>query len=102
MGGDKEFKPEGSKSNHLISSEPDIITHNVNWDEDDFVILGSDGIWDVVPDEVAVKMVQDSLGSGKDEVEAAKEVLKYANDKGSTDDKTAMVVNLGNLKRELE
>ena len=34
-----------------MSAEPEITVHEVDWDEDEFVILATDGIWDVLTDK---------------------------------------------------
>lgn len=43
-----------------ISATPDVETHPLS-DEDDFIILASDGLWDVVSSKDAVSMVQSTV-----------------------------------------
>eukprot|EP00438_Fugacium_kawagutii_P022326 Skav221797 [mRNA] locus=scaffold4067:203458:214393:- [translate_table: standard] len=58
--GDKDFK--GGPD--IVSAEPEITVHEVDWDADEFVILATDGIWDVLSD-------RDSEASYVDAVEAS-------------------------------
>lgn len=55
---------------------------------DSFLILGSDGVWDVVSDEEAVEIVKKAA----DPEEASKALVKKALKKGSSDNCTAVVV----------
>eukprot|EP00927_Polykrikos_kofoidii_P033738 TRINITY_DN28567_c0_g1_i1.p1 TRINITY_DN28567_c0_g1~~TRINITY_DN28567_c0_g1_i1.p1 ORF type:complete len:819 (-),score=164.47 TRINITY_DN28567_c0_g1_i1:106-2562(-) len=96
--GDKDFKDPD-----VVSAEPEITIHEVDWDRDEFVILASDGIWDVVTDKMAVRLVQQCLRS-KDgsEEKAAQLLVKIAGERGSGDDRTAIVVRFGWLKAKTE
>lgn len=88
--GDKDFKGPD-----IVSAEPDIIVHEVNWEEDEFVILASDGIWDVVTDRDAVLCVRTQLQNGATEADAAKALVTKAKGKGSKDDCTVIIVRFG-------
>merc|ERR1712125_70105 len=93
--GDKDFKDPD-----LVSAEPEITIHEVDWEADEFVILASDGIWDVMSDRDAVRLVQRSLREGSSEAKAAEALVKRAGQKGTPDDRTAVVVRFGWLKTE--
>merc|ERR1719401_757455 len=95
--GDKDFKGPD-----LVSAEPDVTVHEVDWDEDEFVILASDGIWDVITDKDAVRTVQKCLRQGDKDEKAAETLVKRASDKGSKDDCTAVVVRFGWIKETAE
>jgi len=88
--GDKEFK-----SPDLVSAEPDVTIHEVDWDGDEFVIIASDGIWDVVTDKMAVRCVHDSLRTGKNQDQASEALVRRALERGSKDDCTVVVVHFG-------
>eukprot|EP00933_Yihiella_yeosuensis_P040835 TRINITY_DN35243_c0_g1_i1.p1 TRINITY_DN35243_c0_g1~~TRINITY_DN35243_c0_g1_i1.p1 ORF type:complete len:711 (+),score=243.48 TRINITY_DN35243_c0_g1_i1:113-2245(+) len=88
--GDAEFK-----NPNIISAEPDLSIHEVDWDEDEFVILATDGIWDVIPDKDCVTIVRDLLQAGKSEAKASEALCKRAREKGSKDDCTVQVVRFG-------
>jgi len=88
--GDVEFKVD-----NIMSAEPDIRIHEVDWDADEFVILATDGVWDVVTDKLAVKLVRSKLHKGASCEEAGKALVDRARLKGSQDDCSALVVRFG-------
>mmetsp|Transcript_28408 Transcript_28408/g.51303 ORF Transcript_28408/g.51303 Transcript_28408/m.51303 type:complete len:706 (+) Transcript_28408:57-2174(+) len=88
--GDKDFKGPD-----LVSAEPEITVHEVDWEGDEFVILATDGIWDFLSDKDAVLLVRQQLQSGKTEQKASEALVKRAVEKGSKDDCTALVVRFG-------
>jgi protein phosphatase 1L len=57
-----------------------------------FMILASDGIWDVISNEEAVRQVQNVFRVGGNAQKAAEALVKKALEKRSRDDLTAMVV----------
>lgn len=59
-----------------------------------FVIIASDGIWDILSDEECVNVVKKRMEKG-DEDNAAKGLIEYAWDRGSSDDMCVVVVNVG-------
>lgn len=85
--GDKDFKGPD-----IVSAEPEITVHEVDWDADEFVILATDGIWDVLSDKDSVALVRQHLQSGRTDEKAAEALVKRAREKGSQDDCTALVV----------
>jgi len=88
--GDKDFKHPD-----IISAEPEITVHEVDWDGDEFVILATDGIWDVMSDKDAVQLVRKLLQAGSNELTASEALVKRAREKNSKDDCTVMVVRFG-------
>mmetsp|Transcript_83461 Transcript_83461/g.153265 ORF Transcript_83461/g.153265 Transcript_83461/m.153265 type:complete len:700 (-) Transcript_83461:37-2136(-) len=88
--GDKEFKHPD-----IVSAEPEIFVHEVDWDEDEFVIIASDGIWDVISDKEAVKIVQQKLHLTGNEDLASEALVRRAVEKSSHDDCTVVVVRFG-------
>lgn len=59
-------------------------------DEDHFLILACDGLWDIIEDQDACELIKNI----KDPNEAAKCLVKYALEHGTTDNVTVMVVML--------
>eukprot|EP00747_Dinoflagellata_sp_TGD_P058385 gnl/TRDRNA2_/TRDRNA2_151097_c1_seq2.p1 gnl/TRDRNA2_/TRDRNA2_151097_c1~~gnl/TRDRNA2_/TRDRNA2_151097_c1_seq2.p1 ORF type:complete len:865 (-),score=290.92 gnl/TRDRNA2_/TRDRNA2_151097_c1_seq2:108-2702(-) len=107
--GDYQFK-----NPDIVSAEPDIRIHEVDWEKDEFVIIASDGVWDVISDKEAVKVAQkclrkfaavaDNTSEAKKTAEekAAETLVKLAGKKGSVDDCTAVVVRFGWNKQEAD
>lgn len=73
--GDLKYKkvPGIPPAEQIITSEPDIIQVALQ-PEDEFIILGCDGIWDCLSNENAVKFVRERLDS-KTPTEIGKEML---------------------------
>lgn len=58
--------------------------------EDEFLILACDGLWDVIDDQEACEIIRNI----REPNEAAKTLVRYALENGTTDNVTAMVVYL--------
>ena len=58
----------------------------------DFIILASDGLWDVISNEEAIEFVQRSLDDGRDVQEITDKLVKKAQIIGSDDDITVTIV----------
>lgn len=82
---------------NLVTGKPFTMSTQIT-DQDDFLILACDGVWDVLTDEAACKFVQGVFRQQTDNkqpcnpTEAAKKLCKLAIDKGSTDNITVMIV----------
>ena len=61
--GDGRFKQgtplAGSLTMDLVPAEPDVASHTLG-PEDRFVVLASDGVWDVLSDQKACEIVADA------------------------------------------
>ena len=75
---------------HGVTSQPDIVVHDVDTSKDAFLVLGTDGLFDVVRDEeiVATVMGAESVS------EAASALSDLALAYGTRDNVTAVVVAL--------
>jgi len=80
-----------------IAPEPDICYHHVEEDRDGFVIVASDGLFDVVPPARAVAHVRRSLEENGDPEYAAKRLVGLAS-KRSTDDISIVVLSFRRTK----
>lgn len=89
--GDLDFK-EPLK---LVEGEPDVGHWRAQAD-DSFIIMASDGLWDVMTDQVAVELARDALTGTSDASArvAAEALLQAALRKGSTDNITVIVAML--------
>ncbi|XP_033124980.1 protein phosphatase 1L-like [Anneissia japonica] len=80
------------KEHKYIVADPDIQTFNLNSVKPQFMILATDGLWDMFTNEEAVQFVKDRL----DEPHlGAKSLVLQAYYRGSFDNITVMVVRLG-------
>ncbi len=78
-----------------VSATPEIMTHT-RTTKDDFLLLACDGVWDVLSNEQAVKIVKNALDSGNSLDKAAKKLRNAAYQRGSGDNISVMVVPLKN------
>uniref|UniRef100_A0A0D3GB26 protein-serine/threonine phosphatase n=1 Tax=Oryza barthii TaxID=65489 RepID=A0A0D3GB26_9ORYZ len=99
--GDYYLKP-------FVSAEPEVRVVE-RTDKDEFLILASDGLWDVVSNEVACKIARNCLNgraasmfpesvSGSSAADAAALLAELAVSRGSRDNISVVVVELRRLK----
>lgn len=84
--GDRELK-----ESRVVSSVPEFTKHNLGR-EDFFIILASDGVWDVISDQEACDLAIAHFGDPK---KMASVVAQTAIEKESHDNTSAMVVQFG-------
>mmetsp|Transcript_12391 Transcript_12391/g.49660 ORF Transcript_12391/g.49660 Transcript_12391/m.49660 type:complete len:398 (+) Transcript_12391:65-1258(+) len=98
--GDDFYKPHGRAA--LVPVDPDVTVHPLQPDRDEFVIIASDGLWDVYSSQQAVQLVSKVLKSESVQSaphdQRAQMVSKFLVDSafnaGSTDNITAIIVLL--------
>jgi len=89
--GDLELK----EPQPLVIAEPELLVHTLE-PEDWAVVLGCDGVWNTLSDQAVADAVMQVMGIDKlGTVEAAQEVAKRAQQMGSTDNVTVLVMRLG-------
>ena len=76
-----------------VTCEPEIQEKELLDGEDAYLVLASDGIWDVMTNEDAAKVVEQAIKS-KPFVDAAKELCAQALMLGSMDNVTASIIDL--------
>ena len=74
--GDRHFK----KPNVGVIAEPEIYTHTIK-EDDQFVILASDGIWDDMDSDIAITFVKEQFTKGNDATAAAQALIDEASKK---------------------
>ena len=74
-----------------VTCEPEIMERNIG-PEDEFLVLASDGLWDVMRNEDVARLCLTS----KNFLTVAKELCSEAMIMGSTDNVTALVIDLRN------
>jgi len=78
-----------------LTCQPEILTRNIN-STYKFIILASDGIWDVMTSEDAIHEVKKVLLLASPS-RAAKRLISLAQQRGSTDDLTVIVIKFTHL-----
>ncbi|XP_039020705.1 probable protein phosphatase 2C 13 isoform X2 [Hibiscus syriacus] len=88
--GDWDMKfPLGSAS--PLIAEPDV-RQIVLSEDDEFLIIGCDGIWDVMSSQFAVSLVRRALRRHDDPKECARELVNEATRLNSSDNLTAIII----------
>lgn len=75
-----------------ITCEPEIIESEIE-PEDEYLVLASDGIWDVMSNDEVAKLVMNS-SPFRDFINIGKKLCTEAIILGSTDNVTALIVDL--------
>lgn len=87
--GSEIVKPEDQK----VSPIPDIIVQNRNLQNDEFIVVACDGIWDVQTNYECVKMIADIFLEGETDLGLlCEEVLDLCLSMGSKDNMTTLVI----------
>ena len=84
--GDYSLKPYG------LSATPSMYKYNVS-EKDTYVVIASDGVWDVVSEEEVSKMCNDVNRKGNCKI-IAKDIVDMAIAKGSSDNISVIVIRL--------
>jgi serine/threonine protein phosphatase PrpC len=79
-----------SSSSMPVTAEPEVVSLQLSG-ADQFLILGTDGLWDVIGDQEAVGLVHDTV---KDPFLCAKRLVMEALSRGSSDNVSAVVLFL--------
>ena len=82
--GDREMK------NYGVISNPSIYSNEINENEDQYIIIASDGVWDVVNEEDILNMSKKNLEPEK----FCKMIIKKAIDNGTRDNVSCIVIKL--------
>ncbi|KAK8388268.1 hypothetical protein O3P69_020274 [Scylla paramamosain] len=82
----------------LITAEPDVLTFSLTDHRAHFIILATDGLWDVMTNEEAVAFVRDHLHEPD---HGAKALTMHAFHRGSQDNITVAILNVSKLLRKV-
>lgn len=92
----------GDLDNKYISQKPDIFDYNLS--NEKFIILGCDGVWDVIQNQDAIDFVLEKYNDillanktitelkGRSEMNIAQKLADYSIKKGSTDNISVMII----------
>jgi protein phosphatase 2C family protein 2/3 len=94
--GDNDFKTSRGQfkdrfNGDLVSSSPDIVRHSISM-EDEFIVLGCDGLFDVLEPQQVVDFVRTKLCQHGKIQQAAEELVAHAISIGSMDNVSAILV----------
>ncbi|MCO5573566.1 hypothetical protein L7F22_027337 [Adiantum nelumboides] len=84
--GDHFLKP-------YVIADPDV-TMTARSEEDEFLILASDGLWDVVSNQDACSIARRCLAANREAQRAASALAQKAHDRGSSDNISVVVIDL--------
>ena len=78
----------------LVIPDPEIVTHELS-KNDEFFVIASDGLWDVVSPEDAADKIRVAFKAGRSPMDAAEDLSDLAIKLGSSDNVTVIIVRLG-------
>ncbi|RDY09332.1 putative protein phosphatase 2C 13, partial [Mucuna pruriens] len=84
-----------------LIAEPDVRLVTLT-EDDEFLIIGCDGIWDVMSSQVAVSLVRRGLRRHDDPQQCARELVKEALRLNTTDNLTVIVICFSSVERIVE
>ncbi|CAD1810669.1 Protein phosphatase 2C family protein [Candida parapsilosis] len=59
----------------VVTCYPDVITHTINLDEDEFVVLACDGIWDCMHPQQVIDFIRKAIREEKDLEKICEEIM---------------------------
>jgi protein phosphatase 2C family protein 2/3 len=83
--------PAAGRAASLLIAEPDVVVHQLT-PEDEFLVLGCDGLWDVLSSQGAVEFARAGLRQHNNPSRLADELAKEALRRNSGDNVTCVVV----------
>jgi len=97
--GDIFFKHKDYTKNKpsALVAEPEIVQYTLT-QEDDFMVLACDGVWDVMTHQDVVDFVLPKLQELDDPQEASKQLVEEAYKRGSQDNITSLIVTFKHFK----
>ncbi|KUF98627.1 hypothetical protein AM588_10009400 [Phytophthora nicotianae] len=103
--GDIDFKTgRGEFKNRfngdLVCATPDLVVHEIK-SQDEFMVLGCDGLYDVMAPQDVVNFVRAKLGLHGDVQHATEELVSHAIALGSTDNVSAIIVCFNQDEQEV-
>ncbi|KAI9122985.1 hypothetical protein K1719_005874 [Acacia pycnantha] len=98
--GDWDLKPSLGSASPLIA-DPDVRQVSLT-EDDEFLIIGCDGIWDKMSSQEAVSLVRRRLRWHDDPRQCARELVKEALRLKSTDNLTVIVICLSSIESIVE
>ncbi|KAK2197805.1 bifunctional PPM-type phosphatase domain/PPM-type phosphatase domain superfamily [Babesia duncani] len=79
----------------IVSCQPHIAVYTVDFDNDLFLILCTDGVSDFIKDQIIIDEIYRQLKQKQEPKAAAEYVIRLAQEEGSQDDRTLTVIQFG-------
>ncbi|DBA04024.1 TPA: hypothetical protein N0F65_009371 [Lagenidium giganteum] len=94
--GDNDFKTSRGEfkdkfNGDLVSSKPDVVHHTIS-SQDEFIVLGSDGLFDVMEPQQVVNFVRTKIELHGEVQHASEELVSHAISLGSMDNVSAVII----------
>eukprot|EP01120_Amphizonella_sp_Union-15-10_P011545 TRINITY_DN4920_c0_g1_i1.p1 TRINITY_DN4920_c0_g1~~TRINITY_DN4920_c0_g1_i1.p1 ORF type:complete len:319 (+),score=59.39 TRINITY_DN4920_c0_g1_i1:38-994(+) len=100
--GDLEYKNPDTLEPKFVTAEPDVLELDVD-DSTEFVILACDGLWEKLSNEEAVNFVRTHLIVNREDIKfVVTQLVQLAFDNGSTDNISAIIVELNPKRLKLD
>ena len=77
-----------------VISVPDVLEMSIIPETDEFVIVASDGLWDVVSSDEGCKFVKNDLKKGENPTKAAQKLVDIATKRRTPDNVAVVVIDL--------
>lgn len=109
--GDFSFKErwgEIAPHDHAVTAHPDVIERQISKDEDEFLVLACDGIWDCMTSQQVIEFVRRSIAEGQELRFICENIMNHCLDAADmntgigTDNMTIMIVGLFNGRSKSE
>ncbi|KAL4541917.1 hypothetical protein Ndes2526B_g06412 [Nannochloris sp. 'desiccata'] len=91
---DENFAKTINFSGDPVTSEPDVLEMSIEQGSDEFLVLATDGLWDVLSSQEAVAMIRNELRAGKHPKDVAKKLTQLAMRKRTVDNTAVVIVDL--------
>ena len=79
------------KRRHLVVADADVLRFDLTRLRPSFILLATDGLWDVFTNDEAVAFIQERLG---EPLFGAKSIVREALHRGSLDNITVMIIDM--------
>lgn len=92
---DREFAQKQKFTADPIIADPDVVKVALRPEDDEFLIIASDGLWDVFSSEEAVSLARKQMLKGADASTVADKLVNWAIKRYTADNVSVVVVDLG-------
>ena len=91
---DEAFASTVSFTGDPVTSEPDVLEMGIEAGADEFLLLATDGLWDVIGSQEVVSLIRQNFKQGRHPEEIAERVAQLAMKRYTTDNAAVIVVDL--------